>query len=150
MNTSRPFKPTTWRRSSSIWIRCALSANPSYCPLSLPQVLDDLDPGSVAFRRVLQKLQGICSSRTLIPSSHSIPVDLLNIDNTPFGSGGFSDVFQGTYAGSVVCIKRPRMSAISSPERVTKGNTPHSNVNHPLFSNGFNSWCTGRPWCGNG
>jgi len=96
-------------------------------------VLDDLDPAGIAFRQVLQKLQGICSSRTLIPSSHTIPVDLLNIDKSPFGSGGFSDVFQGTYSGCVVCVKRPRMSAASSSERVTKGHTPRSDVKRPLF-----------------
>lgn len=96
-------------------------------------MLDDIDPASVASKQILQKLQEICTSRMLIPSSHTLPVDLLNIDKRPSGSGGFSDVFQGTYAGSKVCVKRLRMSATSSFERVAKGRTLHSSLNRLLF-----------------
>lgn len=108
-------------------------------------MLNDLDPASPAFRQTLRKLQGICSSRTFLPSSHALPVDLLNIDKSPFASGGFSDVFQGTYGGLKVCVKRLRVAATSSPERVTKGITPHDIVICPLFSNGFNRCCAERP-----
>ena len=84
-------------------------------------MLDDLDPAGVAFRQILQKLQGICISRTCIPSSYVIPMNLLNINKKYLASGGFSDIFQGTYRGREVCVKRLRVSATDTPGKVTKG-----------------------------
>lgn len=86
-------------------------------------MLNDLDPASLAFGQILRRLQEICKSRMFVPSSHVLRVDLLNTDKSPFASGGFSDVFQGTYGGSKVCVKRLRVSSTSSPERVKKGST---------------------------
>jgi hypothetical protein len=60
-------------------------------------------------------------SRMHIPSSHILSTDLLNIDKRPFASGGFSDVFQGMYNGSEVCVKRLRVSSTSNPEKARKG-----------------------------
>jgi hypothetical protein len=56
----------------------------------------------------------------LLPSSHVLSAELLNTNENAFASGGFSDVFQGTYAGSNVCVKRLRMGSTSSIEKTKK------------------------------
>ena len=120
-HTSRTFKATTRWRLLTIWTEYPLSADSSCHPLRPPQVLDDLDPAGIAFRQVLQKLQGICTSRMYLPSSHLLPVNLLNINATHLASGGSSDIFQGTYRGREVCVKRLRVSSTGSCEMITKG-----------------------------
>ncbi|KAF9644348.1 kinase-like protein [Thelephora ganbajun] len=65
----------------------------------LDEALDGLDSTSVAFRRTLHRLQRICASRKLLPSSHVLSNDQLNIDDEPFASGGYSDVHKGTLSG---------------------------------------------------
>jgi hypothetical protein len=92
-------------------------------PLNLPQALIDLEPTSVAFGQILRKLQKICTSRMRLPSSYILPADELNINGGPFATGGFSDVFNGTYRGSVVCVKRLRVASTSSLENIRKGFT---------------------------
>lgn len=79
-----------------------------------------MEPPSVAFRQILEKLQGICTYHMFMPSSHVLSSDLLKTSKYPFDSGGFSDVFQGTYAGSEVCIKRLRIASTSSLEKIRK------------------------------
>jgi len=88
---------------------------------NLPQALNGLDHTSGAFRQILRKLQGICTSRMCLPSSYISSTGKLNTDKSPFASGGFSDVFKGTYDGSVVCVKRLRVASTSSMENITKG-----------------------------
>ena len=56
-----------------------------------------------------------------IPSSYILPVELLNIDKNYIASGGFSDVFHGTYRDREVCVKRLRVSATDIPGKVIKG-----------------------------
>ena len=48
-------------------------------------------------------------------------MNLLNINKKYLASGGFSDIFQGTYRGREVCVKRLRVSATDTPGKVTKG-----------------------------
>ena len=50
-----------------------------------------------------------------------LAVDRLKTDENYTASGGFSDVFHGTYNGLDVCIKRLRVSSTDIPGRVTKG-----------------------------
>ena len=120
-HTSRTFKATTWCTLLTIWTEYPLSADFGRHPLRPPQVLDVLDPAGVAFRQILQKLQGICTSRMYIPSLHLLPVNLLNVNATHLASGGSSDIFQGTYRGCKVCVKRLRVSSTGSYEMITKG-----------------------------
>ena len=68
-----------------------------------------------------------------VPSSYVLAAAQLNIDKGLVASGGFSDVFQGTYGGLEVCVKRLRVAATSSREKVTKGHTRHANVNRSSF-----------------
>jgi len=78
-------------------------------------------PESNVFIRTLCELQKICASRMLLPSSHVLTDNVLDIDESPFSSGGFSDVFEGTYRGRKVCIKRPRVVSAENSEEITKG-----------------------------
>lgn len=87
--------------------------------------MDNLDPAGVAFRRLLRKLQGICTSRMRVPSSHVLEASQLNISEDHFASGKFSDVFQGTYGSIEVRVKRLRVSSTGGPEKVKKGRTSH-------------------------
>ncbi|KAF9789636.1 kinase-like domain-containing protein [Thelephora terrestris] len=61
-------------------------------------------------RRCLHKLQAICGRHKILPSSYNIPGDLTIIDDDPVAFGGFSDVWEGTYDGKKVCIKRLRIT----------------------------------------
>lgn len=72
--------------------------------LGLIPITDD------ASRRCLHKLQAICSSRAILPSSYIITGGLSKIGDYPVASGGFADVWVGTYGGIGVCIKCPRIT----------------------------------------
>lgn len=63
-----------------------------------------------ASRRCLHKLQTICSSRKILPSSYLITSGLSKIGDLPVASGGFGDVWKGTYGSVVVAIKCPRIT----------------------------------------
>ena len=79
-----------------------------------------------------------------IPSSHALPIKLLNINKGPVPPCGFSDVFQGTFRGKEVCVKRLRVSSTGGTEKVKKG---HSSPHRRTFavSDDFNRWCIERP-----
>ena len=72
--------------------------------LGVAQITDDV------FRRCLHKLRTICSSRAILPSSYTISSDLARVGEDPVAYGGFSDVWEGIYNGSKVCIKHLRVS----------------------------------------
>ena len=62
-----------------------------------------------------------------MPSSHVLSEEVLNIDEDPFSSGGFSEVYKGTYKGTYyylrVCVKKLRDALDGDPEQATKGDT---------------------------
>lgn len=86
----------------------------------LDKALDDLAPTSAAFAELMKQMREVCASYGVIPSSHILPASRLSINKSPFAIGGFSDVFQGKYDGSVVCIKKLRMASTSSIEKTRR------------------------------
>jgi len=80
-----------------------------------------------------------------IPSSHILPVRLLNINENHITSGGFSDTFQGTFCGLDVCVRRLRDSSTGPPQKVKKGRADRATVNDSTFLNDFHRYCTERP-----
>ena len=90
-------------------------------------MLDTLEPTSATFRRTLRKLQELCTSQIRVPSSHLLKVELLNINKERIASGGFSDVFRGTYDGGEVCVKKLRVSSTGNSQKVTKGRIHRGN-----------------------
>ena len=71
-----------------------------------PKVLDGLDSSSDGFRKCLRELKTACGTGGTLPASYTLLPHLLDICPEPFASGGFCDVYEGTYDGSRVCIKR--------------------------------------------
>ena len=94
--------------------------NSKNCPLNQSQVLESLNRAESAFGKTLHKLQRICASRRILPQSHVVSTDRLRIDEHPFASGGYSDAHMGTLDGSRVCVKKLRVAATSSSDRVKK------------------------------
>ena len=68
-----------------------------------------------------------------IPTSHVLPTRQLQINKDHLASGGFSDVFRGTFRGLAVCVKRLRVSSTSGPEKVKKGHKHHATINRSPF-----------------
>ena len=66
---------------------------------------------------VLRKLCGLCGS---LPSSHMIQEGLQKTDDYAFTSGGFADVYRGTYKGQKVAIKAFRIYAQGDLMQVRK------------------------------
>ena len=93
-------------------------------------MLDGLDPTSATFRRTPRKLQEVCTSRIRVSSSHVLPVDLLNFNKSSLASGGFSGVFQGTYDGHEVCIRRLGVAHPDSAEKVIEGRVHSRHCQH--------------------
>lgn len=79
--------------------------------LNTSQALGDLDHTTAAFRGTLRKLQAVCASRSVLPSSHVLSNDQLNVDNEPFASGGYSSVYKGTLSGLDVCVKGSKVAS---------------------------------------
>ena len=88
------------------------SSPPASVQLTKPivQILDAAPMADDVFRRCLHKLKTICSRHAILPSSYTIVGDLARTGNDPVAFGGFSDVWEGTYNGSKVCIKHLRVS----------------------------------------
>jgi hypothetical protein len=84
----------------------------SFPPLTTQtlQALDVIPITDDVSRRCLHKLQAICGRHKILPSSYNIFGDLTINDDDPVASGGFSDVWEGTYDGKKVCIKRLRIT----------------------------------------
>ena len=89
-------------------------------PLKTAQALDNLDPTSSAFRKCLRELRSICGTRAILPTSHTLSPSHLNVGPHPIASGGPGDVYEGTFKGSEVCIKRIRVYSKDGPGKATK------------------------------
>jgi len=55
-----------------------------------------------------------------LPTSYIIPSHLLDIEPDPFASGGFRDVYHGTFDGSRVLIEHVRTYTRFDPQKATK------------------------------
>jgi hypothetical protein len=56
----------------------------------------------------------------ILPTSHTPSASLLNIGHHPVASGGSGDVYEGTFDGSEVCVKRIRVYSNDGPEKAIK------------------------------
>jgi hypothetical protein len=75
-------------------------------PFRPAQSLNCLDSTSPTSKECLRALRSICGARATLPTSYTLPSQLLEIDPAPFTSGGSCDVHKGTLTGSTVFIKR--------------------------------------------
>ncbi|KAF9789475.1 kinase-like domain-containing protein [Thelephora terrestris] len=114
----------------------------------LDEALDCLPPAGFTFKRTHRKLRGICVSRMLLPPSHVLLDEALKTEIHPFSSGGFSDVYKGTYDGrqilfwEVVPWKRlihpnivPFIGVKIDPPQIASELMPHGNLTTYIKSN---------------
>ena len=114
------FKAMIWCGSLITWTRY-LAASPSpRSSLKPTQALDGLGPSSAAFRKCLRELRSICGATGMLPTSYALPPHLLDVGPTPFASGGYGDVYKGTFDGRKVCIKRLRVYLKDGPQKAAK------------------------------
>ncbi|KAF9643026.1 kinase-like protein [Thelephora ganbajun] len=71
----------------------------------LDKTLDYLDSSSPAFRKCLRELRSICGTKAILPTSYTLPFDLITVGPIPFASGGFGDVYKETFnaASKIFC-----------------------------------------------
>ena len=84
------------------------------------QALDGLDPSTSTFRKCLLELRSICGTRVILPTSYTLPPQLLRTDPFPLASGGYGDVFEGTLDSSKVSIKRVRVYTQDGLQKAAK------------------------------
>ena len=70
--------------------------------------------------RELRSIYGQNRAIPILPTSYTLPSDLLKIGSDPFTSGGYGDVYRGTLGGSMVCVKRVRMYTQDGPHKAIK------------------------------
>ena len=57
----------------------------------------------------MRELGRLCRDKAIFPRSYTISPTDLRVDDFPFTTGGFGDVYHGTYNGTRVCVKRLRL-----------------------------------------
>ena len=97
-----------------------LISTPTTFHSSTPQILDGLDSTGSPFRKCLQILQKICSSRMVLPSTYKVRGELLFTTTQPVAYGGFCDAYKGSLGGADVCIKRLRISTTGDQAAVRR------------------------------
>jgi len=73
----------------------------------IPQSLSVISASDLS-RQCLQKLQAICSYRAVLPSSYIASGQIARVGGGPIAPGTIADVWEGTYHGKKVSIKRLR------------------------------------------
>ena len=89
-------------------------------PLTPAKTLGDLDHSSPAFRRCLSQLRRVCGASGKLPTSCTLSSDHIHIGPSPFASGAYGDVYEGTLDGLKVCVKRVRVYTGDDPEKIVK------------------------------
>ena len=89
-------------------------------PLKLAQALDVLDPSGPASRKCLRELRNRCGAGGILPTSYTLSPHLLNVGSEPFASGGRGDVYEGTFDGSRVCVKRVKVYTQGDPQKAVR------------------------------
>ena len=95
-----------------------------YSPFKPVQALDMLDPASSCFQECLRELRNICGTRMILPSSCTVSSSFLNTGLHPVTSWGPGDLYEGTFDGSKVCVKRVQVYSKDGPEKATKVRCP--------------------------
>ena len=63
---------------------------------------------------------GICGARMILPASCMLSHRVLEVDYSPFASGGYGDVREGALNGSKVCVKRIRVDTHGVAQKAAK------------------------------
>ena len=66
----------------------------------------------------LRCLRKLCDTFAILPSSFILGLTFCGRGTEPFATGGFSDVYEATFNGSLVAIKTLRTTTTLAPEKV--------------------------------
>ena len=100
--------------------KVCLRVSPTRSTFKPVQTLNVLKPSGVASRKCLHELRSLCGMIRILPTSYTLSSHLLDIHPQPFAIGGFADVYDGTFNGSRVCIKRVRVYLQDDSEKALK------------------------------
>ena len=74
----------------------------------------------------LKYLQRLCGASGVLPSSFILADGFDTLESRPFTSGGFADVYRGTYKGQPVVAKALKTTSVDDLENVHKVSGPIS------------------------
>jgi len=86
----------------------------------LDSALENMQPDSDLYRKGLRALRKICGQTRLLPTTHMLADGLEKSGDMPAASGGFADVWRGTYNGRQVAIKALRIYNTDDLQQVKK------------------------------
>ena len=69
-------------------------------------------------RKSVRTLRRVCGSQTILPRSCILSENISKEGDTPFASGGFTDVWKGRHNGNRVCIKTLPAYTAENPSKI--------------------------------
>ncbi|KAG6808327.1 hypothetical protein H0H92_004518, partial [Tricholoma furcatifolium] len=155
--------PDTSMRSASVeddrrLVKCNAS-NARRLLDSFQQILDTPDLNPSFRKRLIVAIQRIATTSGLYPTCYELK-DVVAQDEYPVDSGGFADIFKGTYRGKTVCLKTFRLTQATQIDYALKqmsrevllwGQLEHPNITTIYGVFRFRSRiCIVSPWMDNG
>ena len=86
----------------------------------IPQALNQTDISQSSGKSYLNYLQRLCGASGVLPASFMLTDGFDHIDQRPFASGGFADVYKATYKGQLVVAKALKTASVNDLENVHK------------------------------
>ena len=84
------------------------------------QALDNLDPSDSAFRKCLRELRHVCGTRAILPTLFLLSSQGLTVGHQPVSPTSSGDVYEGSFNGKNVCVKRVRIYSKDDSKKATK------------------------------
>ena len=88
------------------------------------QTLDQIGISQHSGKTYLKYLQRLCGASGILPASFMLTDGFDHIEQRPFTSGGFADVYKATYKGQLVVAKALKTTAVDDLENVHKVSSP--------------------------
>ena len=88
---------------------------------------------------IFERFRQLCGRMGLLPTSHIISGELIQMAEQPVASGAFSDVWEGTYKGNRVAMKALRVFKDEEVQKIKKvirpsiSSTPVADYCHQVF-----------------
>lgn len=86
----------------------------------ISQALNQTGIGQSSGKSYLNYLQKLCGASGVLPASFMLTDGFDHIDQRPFASGGFADVYKATYKGQPVVAKALKTAHVNDLENVHK------------------------------
>lgn len=72
----------------------------------------------------MKYLQRLCGASSVLPTSFMLTEGFDEIDERPFTSGGFTDMYKATYKGQLVVVKAFKTTSVDDLENMHKVSDP--------------------------